>query len=128
MRYKDLLEGGDVCGDIVKLLLPEPPCCIVYCHSRESTEEVSRALQRAGVAASAYHAGLPIAQRTQILADWSQGRSQVVVATVAFGMGIDRADVRLVIHYQMPKTLEGFYQVGGAFDPAAAALTSLRNA
>jgi superfamily II DNA helicase RecQ len=65
------------------------------------------------VRCAAYHAGLKPLDRERVLADWTAGRLPCVAATVAFGMGIDRAAVRLVVHYNLPKTLEGFYQVGG---------------
>lgn len=65
----------------------------------------------AGVQCAAYHAGLKPALREKVLADWSAGRLPCVAATIAFGMGIDRAAVRLVVHYNLPKTLESSYQV-----------------
>ena len=68
-----------------------------------------------GIPCAAYHAGLPAKERAQVLSDWAAGRTPVVAATFAFGMGIDRACVRLVVHADMPKTLEGFYQVRYGF-------------
>lgn len=70
----------------------------------------------AGVQCASYHAGMKGAARAKVLTDWTAGRVRCVAATVAFGMGIDRAAVRLVVHYNLPKTLEGFYQVSIAPD------------
>lgn len=67
-----------------------------------------------GVRCGAYHAGLRPAERERVLGNWTAGRLPAVAATVAFGMGIDRGGVALVAHYNLPKTLEGFYQVGGS--------------
>ncbi len=86
---------------------------IVYCIARKETEALAAALQRRGIAAEAYHAGLSAELRTQRSADFRAERLNVVVATVAFGMGIDRSDVRLVVHAGMPKSLEAYQQETG---------------
>ncbi|MBX3461998.1 MAG: DNA helicase RecQ [Planctomycetes bacterium] len=86
---------------------------IVYCIARKDTEALASALQRRGIAAEAYHAGLPAAERTRLSADFRAERLDVIVATVAFGMGIDRSDVRLVVHAGMPKSLEAYQQETG---------------
>ena len=86
---------------------------IVYCLSREETEEVAGELKRRGFAALAYHAGLPKQVREEVQDAFIKDRVQVVCATVAFGMEIDKPDVRFVIHYDLPKTLEGYYQETG---------------
>ena len=85
-----------------------PGSCIVYCATRKSTEEVAQFL---GV--EAYHAGLPDKQRSAVQDRFLSGQTECLVATVAFGMGIDKPDVRLVVHYAMPSTLEAYYQEAG---------------
>ena len=86
---------------------------IVYCISRKDTETVAADLAAAGIQARAYHAGLAAGTRTKVSEDFRAERLAVVVATVAFGMGIDRGDVRLVVHAAMPKSLEHYQQETG---------------
>jgi len=86
---------------------------IVYCLSRRRVEDVAARLRKEGVAAAAYHAGLPSAERTRVQDAFLRDEVRVVVATVAFGMGIDKPDVRFVVHYDMPKNIEGYYQETG---------------
>lgn len=86
---------------------------IVYCLSRNDCERVADSLNEAGIKAIAYHAGLSDDQRTQCQEAWINNRYKVVCATIAFGMGIDKASVRYVIHHSMPKSLEGYYQECG---------------
>ena len=86
---------------------------IIYCLSRANCEELASKLQEKNLPARAYHAGLPTAERNATLEQWQSGQFSIVCATVAFGMGIDKANVRLVIHRSMPKTVEGFYQESG---------------
>ena len=86
---------------------------IVYCNTRKHVEEVCGLLQEAGISATRYHAGLEAAERQQNQEAFLYDRVQVMVATNAFGMGIDKSDVRFVIHYNMPKDLESYYQEAG---------------
>lgn len=86
---------------------------IVYCISRKDTEKMAAALQALGIPASAYHAGLEPNQRRQISEKFAQESLDVIVATVAFGMGIDRANVRCVIHESLPKSIEAYQQETG---------------
>ncbi|MEO6597113.1 MAG: DNA helicase RecQ [Planctomycetota bacterium] len=86
---------------------------IVYCIARKDTEALATELRSVGIGAAAYHAGLPAGERTRISSDFRAERLPVVVATVAFGMGIDRSDVRLVVHAAMPKSVEHYQQETG---------------
>jgi ATP-dependent DNA helicase RecQ len=86
---------------------------IVYALSRRRVDEVASRLRAAGFSAAAYHAGMDAAARTRVQNDFLGDRLDIVVATVAFGMGIDKPDVRFVVHYDMPKSVEGYYQETG---------------
>lgn len=86
---------------------------IIYCLSRKKVEELAAVLRANDIKASAYHAGLDSATRSSTQDDFLMERLDVIVATIAFGMGIDKPDVRFVIHYDIPKSLEGYYQETG---------------
>lgn len=88
-------------------------CGIIYCLSRNDCETVSEKMREKGIASAPYHAGLSDVQRKKVFKAWSSGTFQVVCATIAFGMGIDKADVRFVLHYSVPKSVEGYYQEAG---------------
>ena len=97
---------------IIQNFIAEHPrqCGIIYCLSRKNTESVAEALQKVGINAKCYHAGMPANERSRVQNQFIQDDIQVIVATIAFGMGIDKSNVRWVIHYSMPSNVESFYQ------------------
>ncbi|XP_026441296.1 ATP-dependent DNA helicase Q-like 3 [Papaver somniferum] len=112
VRYKDLLE--DVYFDMSNQFKSSGNVCgIIYCLERTACDDLSAHLLKNGVSCAAYHAGLNSKQRSSVLDNWLSSKVQVVVATVAFGMGIDRKDVRIVCHFNIPKSMESFYQESG---------------
>jgi ATP-dependent DNA helicase RecQ len=83
---------------------------IIYCFSRQSTEDLSEWLSKKGVKSSAYHAGLSADHRSKVQDNFAKDKIKVITATIAFGMGIDKSNVRLVVHVDLPKSIESFYQ------------------
>ncbi|CAI1674899.1 hypothetical protein SEUBUCD646_0M03270 [Saccharomyces eubayanus] len=86
---------------------------IIYCHSKKSCEQTSAQMQRNGIKCAYYHAGMEPDERLSVQKAWQADEIQVICATVAFGMGIDKPDVRFVYHFTVPRTLEGYYQETG---------------
>ena len=114
LYYEVRPKTKDVEKDIVKFVRQRAgKSGIIYCLSRKKVEELAEFLQVNKVPARAYHAGMEAAQRSEAQDDFLMERIDVIVATVAFGMGIDKPDVRYVIHYDIPKSLEGYYQETG---------------
>lgn len=100
--------------ELLQLLRNQPGApVIVYCQSRKSVDDISESLRRDGIRALPYHAGLTSEQRTEHQARFMRDDASVLVATIAFGMGIAKPDIRMVIHYDIPKSLEGYYQESG---------------
>lgn len=86
---------------------------IIYCSSRRDTQEITRYFKRRNIQVETFHAGLSSMDKTNTLSNWESGKTRVIAATNAFGMGIDKSDVRFVIHYNPPNSLEAFYQEAG---------------
>jgi len=86
---------------------------IIYCAKREETHEVAAQLRGLRITAAPYHAGLPAAERAKVQQDWMNNKIACICATTAFGMGIDKSDVRFVIHFQLPSSIEAYYQASG---------------
>jgi len=99
--------------DLLGLIHQYSQSGIVYCLSRKRVDELAAKLQRDGIAALPYHAGLPAAVRAENQTRFIRDDVQVMVATIAFGMGINKPDVRWVVHYDLPRNLEGYYQEAG---------------
>lgn len=88
-------------------------CGIVYCRTRETVEQVTNGLRKQGLQSQAYHAGLSAAERKQVQEEWTDGKYPVICATVSFGMGIDKATVRFVVHWDVPQNVAAYYQESG---------------
>ncbi|GLC49939.1 hypothetical protein PLESTB_000325100 [Pleodorina starrii] len=121
VRYLDV-EGADEVGALISLLRAAAesygaggavPCSIVYCQKRDTCETVAKKLSGEGLPARPYHGQMDEATKREVLRLWQADEVPVVVATIAFGMGIDKAGVRLVVHFNLPRSLEGFYQEAG---------------
>ena len=114
LYYEVRPKTKNVDSDIVRFIKTQPgKSGIIYCLSRKKVEELAEILRANEISAAAYHAGMESAVRSQTQDDFIMERVDVIVATIAFGMGIDKPDVRYVIHYDIPKSLEGYYQETG---------------
>jgi len=114
LYYEVRTKTDDVDKDIIKYIKANPEKSgIIYCLSRKKVEELSEILVANGIKAKPYHAGMDSVTRTETQDDFLMEKIDVIVATIAFGMGIDKPDVRFVIHYDIPKSLEGYYQETG---------------
>ena len=114
LYYEIRRKTNDIDKDIIKFIKANSgKSGIIYCLSRKKVEELTEILKANGINASAYHAGMDSVARSTVQDDFIKENIDVIVATIAFGMGIDKPDVRFVIHYDMPKSLEGYYQETG---------------
>ena len=114
LYYEVRPKTKNVDKDIIKFIkMNQGKSGIIYCLSRKKVEELAEILQANDIQAKAYHAGMDSAMRSQTQDDFIMEKIDVIVATIAFGMGIDKPDVRYVIHYDIPKSLEGYYQETG---------------
>jgi len=107
----EVRPANDRISQIIKFIRKQPnESGIIYCLSRKGTEQTAQKLKQNGIKAAAYHAGLNFEERSKTQEDFIYDKTKVVCATIAFGMGIDKSNVRWVIHYNMPKNIEGYYQ------------------
>ncbi|KAH8341063.1 hypothetical protein KR067_004643 [Drosophila pandora] len=116
LRYKVMpKKGASTLDDISGYIRSKPAHSsgIIYCLSRKECDDVAKKMCKDGVRAVAYHAGLTDNERETRQKDWLTGKLRVICATIAFGMGIDKPDVRFVLHYSLPKSIEGYYQEAG---------------
>jgi bloom syndrome protein len=115
LYYEVLPKGKDFMKDIEKNIKTKykGQTGIIYCHSKNSCEQTAEKLMNSGIKAAFYHAGMDPDSRLEIQKRWQSGETKVICATIAFGMGIDKPDVRYVIHLTLPRTLEGYYQETG---------------
>ncbi|MDR1321763.1 MAG: DNA helicase RecQ [Gracilibacteraceae bacterium] len=111
--YFEVKQPKDKYAALARYLKEEDGSGVIYCSTRKEVESVAERLQTDGCAAARYHAGLPDEERSRAQDDFLYDRVKVIVATNAFGMGIDKSNVRFVIHYNMPQNVESYYQEAG---------------
>lgn len=111
--YFEVREPRDKSAELLGILREHSGSAIVYCSTRKNVEKAADLLNRNGIAAGCYHAGMSKDERARVQDDFIYDRIEVIVATNAFGMGIDKSNVSLVVHYNMPKDLESYYQEAG---------------
>ena len=108
-----IIKEEDKLNRLLRVFTRVKGCCLIYVRNRRKTKEISDFLNKNSISATFYHAGLDAATRDQRQNDWMDGVRRVMVATNAFGMGIDKANVRLVVHFDLPDTLEAYFQEAG---------------
>ena len=114
IRYDVVPRESNAARQVLEFIDGHPrEAGIIYCLSRKKVESMTEALRERGVPAASYHAGLPMEERNRVQSEFLENKVRVVVATVAFGMGIDKPDVRWVIHRDLPKSVEAYYQETG---------------
>ena len=111
--YFEVREPQDKNAELLEIIRGHSGSAIVYCSTRKNVEKAAELLNRNGIQTGSYHAGMSKEERTRVQDDFIYGRLDVIAATNAFGMGIDKSDVSLVVHYNMPKDLESYYQEAG---------------
>lgn len=112
LSYTAFEEGAKL-NKVINILHNVPGSSIIFCRSRRRTKEIASHLYESGLEANFYHAGLDAETRNQRQEDWINNKSRIIVCTNAFGMGIDKPDVRTVIHYDIPESPEAYYQEAG---------------
>ncbi|XP_072758211.1 uncharacterized protein Blm isoform X2 [Anoplolepis gracilipes] len=116
LRYSIISKKGKNCSDeVIAMIMTKyrNACGIVYCLSRKDCDDYAAQMKKNGIKASSYHAGLTDNQRSNCQGKWISDEVHVICATIAFGMGIDKPNVRFVIHAALPKSIEGYYQESG---------------
>ena len=112
LYYEVRTKTNNVDKDIIRYIRSQAgKSGIIYCLSRKKVEELAETLSMNGISCLPYHAGMETAVRSENQDRFLMEKVQVIVATIAFGMGIDKPDVRFVLHYDMPKSLEGYYHI-----------------
>lgn len=110
---RENLKKRERSAEALRIVKSIPGSGIIYAITRKETEELVRFFGANGIEAAAYHAGMPAMKRSKIQNDFMENRFKVIIATIAFGMGVDKADIRFVIHVGMPSSPEGYYQEAG---------------